>query len=154
GLGGWVWTRTHRAQDWAGKLLTATVTRGDLVETVAATGSVSAQTGAQVKIGSQITGRIKRLYADVGSHVKAGQVIAELDLPDIRAQLQQAEANLAAARTKHIQQETGVSMQRAQTSSAVQQAWAELHGARSKLDAAVAGAKLQSAQTATEIKRA
>src|SRR5437016_6013064 len=101
-LGWWGWVRTHPADNLASNLITATVTRGDLVETVSATGSVTAQTGAQVKIGSQITGRIKHLYADVGSHVKAGQVIAQLDLPDIQAQLDQAVANLAEARTKVI----------------------------------------------------
>src|SRR5438128_7593590 len=111
-LGWWGWVKTHPADSATAKLLTDTVKKGDLVETVSATGSVTAQTGAQVKIGSQITGRIKRLYADVGSRVKAGQLIAELDLPDIRAQLQQAEANLSLARTKLIQQESGVAMER------------------------------------------
>jgi HlyD family secretion protein len=154
GLGGWAWTRTHPGDDLAGELLTAPVTRGDLIETVSATGSVSAQTGAQVKIGSQITGRIKKLYADVGSHVRAGQVIAELDLPDIQAQLGQAAANLATARTKLVQQETGVSMQRTQTSSAVQQAREAVRGAQAKLAAATAAARLQSAQTPADIKRA
>ena len=66
----WVgWAKTHQGNDPTKNLLTAKVTRGDLMETVSATGSISAQTGAQVKIGSQITGRIKRLYADVGSSV-------------------------------------------------------------------------------------
>src|ERR1044071_8230877 len=93
GFSWWAWNKIHASSDPNGKLLTATVTRGDLSESVSATGSVTAQTGAEVKIGSQITGRIKRLYADVGSDVKVGQVIAELDLPDIKAQLDQAQAN-------------------------------------------------------------
>jgi RND family efflux transporter MFP subunit len=154
GLGGWTWTRTHPGDDLASELLTAPVTRGDLIETVSATGSVTAQTGAQVKIGSQITGRIKQLYTDVGSHVKAGQVIAELDLPDIHAQLGQAMANLAAARTKLFQQTTGVSMERTQTGSAVEQAEEAVRSAQAKLAAASAAARLQSAQTPTDIKRA
>lgn len=154
GAGGWVWSRTHAVDDLAGKLLTAPVTRGDLIETVSAIGSVTAETGAQVKIGSQITGRIKRLHADVGSHVIAGQVIAELDLPDIQAQLGQAEANLAAARTKLVQQETGVSMERTQTGSAVEQAQEAVRGAQAKLAAATAAARLQSAQTPSDIRRA
>src|SRR5579884_217756 len=153
-LGWWGWTKTHPAQDPTSNLLTDTVTRGDLVETVSATGSVTAQTGAQVKIGSQITGTIKRLYADVGSYVKAGQVIAELNLPDIQAQLAQAEANLAAAKTRLLQQETGVGMQRTQVSSAVAQAQAQLRSAQARLRSAQAAAKLQSAQTPTDIKRA
>src|SRR5581483_10637027 len=71
GLGWWGWAKTHPAENPASSLLTDTVKRGDLIETVSTTGSVTAQTGALVKIGSQITGRIKRLYADVGSQVKA-----------------------------------------------------------------------------------
>src|SRR5207249_6578962 len=119
GLGWFGWEKLHPADTTLAGMITAKVTPGDLNESVSATGSVTAQTGAMVKIGSQITGRIKRLYADVGSQVKAGQVIAELDLPDIRAQLDQAEQNLAAARTKLVQQETGVPQTRAQSQTGV-----------------------------------
>jgi len=153
-LAWWGWTRTHPASNPAADLLTATVTRGDLEETVSATGSVSAQTGAQVKIGSQITGRIKRLYADVGSHVQAGQVIAELDLPDIRAQLDQAQANLELARTKLVQQQSGVAMQHTQVSSAVAQARAQLQSAQSSLNATQAGADLQVANAQEQLRQA
>ncbi len=154
GLGWWGWARTHPADDTTSNLITAPVTRGDLVETVTATGSVTAQTGAEVKIGSQITGRIKKLHADVGSQVKAKEIIAELDLPDIQAQLDQAQANLAAARTKLIQQETGLSMQYTQSSSAVNEAQAELNSARARVASADAAARLQVAQTPNDIKRA
>src|SRR5579883_641705 len=154
GASWWGWVKTHPAADPAANLLTAQVTRGDLTETITATGSVTAQTGAQVKIGSQITGTIKRLYADVGSYVHAGQVIAELNLPDIDAQVRQAQANLAAAQTKLTQEQTGVGMEQTQTGSAVAQAQAQLRGAQAQYDAAVAAAKLQTAQTPTDIKRA
>ena len=154
GVGGWIWARTHPSEDPTGTLLTATVTRGDLAESVSATGSITAQTGAMVKIGSQITGRIKRLYADVGSTVKAGQVIAELDLPDIQAQLDQAEGNREGALTRLIQQETGVPLTRAQMDAAVAQARAALHSAQQRLAAAQAAASQQSTQTPTDIRRA
>jgi HlyD family secretion protein len=153
-LGWWGWTRTHPADTLAGRLLTATVTRGDLEETVSATGSVSAQTGAQVKIGSQITGRIKRLYADVGSRVRAGQVIAELDLPDIQAQLDQAQANLELARTKLVQQQSEVAMQHTQVRSAVAQARAQLQSSQSNLNATQAGADLQVANAQEQLRQA
>jgi HlyD family secretion protein len=153
-LGWWAWARTHPADNLASNLITATVSRGDLVETVSATGSVTAQTGAQVKIGSQITGRIKHLYADVGSHVKAGQVIAQLDLPDIQAQLDQAVANLAEARTKLIQQESGVTMQSTQTSSAIAQAQAQLQSAQASLRDTQAGANLQIANAQQDLAQA
>ncbi len=154
GLGWWGWAKAHPAEDPTAKMVTAKVTRGDLIETVSATGSVTAQTGAQVKIGSQITGRIKRLFADVGSSVKKGQVIAELDLPDMQAQLGQAEANLALARTKLQQQETGGPLQQTQTSDAIKQAQAELRSAQAHYESVQAGLRLQSAQTPTEIRRA
>jgi multidrug resistance efflux pump len=154
GAGWWGWAKTHPTDDGTGKLLTDTAKRGDLVESVSASGSVTAQTGAQVKIGSQITGIIKRLYADVGSKVRAGDTIAVLDLPDIEAQLNQAEANLAAARTRLLQQESGVGMERTQTSGAVSQAQADLNSARAALQSAVAAANLQTAQTPNDIKRA
>ncbi len=148
------WIRTHPADDPSAKLITAQVSRGELIESVSATGSVTAQTGAMVKIGSQITGRIKHLNADVGSNVKAGQVIAELDLPDIDAQLKQAEANLGLARTKLMQQQSGLGMQRTQTSSNVSQAQADLRGAEARLESAEAAAQLQTSQQPTEIRRA
>ena len=97
GLSWFGWTKTHPAEDPNSKLLTAPVTRGDIVEAISATGSITAQTGAQVKIGSQITGTIQRLYADVGSYVKANQPIAVLNLPDLEAQVNQAKASYAQA---------------------------------------------------------
>ncbi len=154
GGGWWGWTKTHASEDPNTNLITTPVTKGDLVETVSATGSITAETGAQVKIGSQITGRIKRLYADVGSMVKANQVIAELDLPDIVAQLHQAEASLSAARTRLLQQQTGVGMQRTQSSQAVAQTQSALRGAKARLESVQASANLQLAQTPTEIRRA
>lgn len=154
GLGWWGWNKTHPVEDPTSKLLTAQVTRGDLSETISATGSVTAQTGAQVKIGSQITGRIKRLFADVGSEVRKGQVIAELDLPDIQAQLDQAEANLRLAQTRLQQQLSGQGMQQTQTADAIRQAQADLRSAQARYEAARAAATQQTSQTPTDIKRA
>ena len=151
----WGWNKTHPPVDPnAAQMITATVTRGDLTETITATGSITAQTGAQVKIGSQITGRIKKLNADVGSYVEKGSVIAELDLPDIKAQYDQALANRDAARTKLAQQRTGLPLQQSQTGNAVTQAQADVARAQARLQSAKAAASLQNAQTPTTIARA
>jgi HlyD family secretion protein len=154
GAGWWGWAKTHPAEDPTAKMLTDTVKKGDLVETVTATGSVTAQTGAQVKIGSQITGTIKRLYADVGSHVKAGQMIAELDLPDMKAQMEQAQASVRQAQTRLLEQETGLGMQKNQSSSAVADAKAALRSAQARLEAAQAASSQQNVQTPSDIRRA
>jgi HlyD family secretion protein len=71
---------------------TAPITRGDVVDTVGATGTLQAVTTVQV--GSQVSGNISWLGADFNSIVKKGQVIARLDPSLFQAQLQQARANL------------------------------------------------------------
>ena len=74
---------------------TSPATRGDIVDTVGATGTLQAVTTVQV--GSQVSGNISWLGADFNSIVKKGQVIARLDPSLFQAQLQQAKANLAQA---------------------------------------------------------
>ena len=56
---------------------TAAVTRGDIVETVGATGTLQAVTTVQV--GSQVSGNIAYLGADYNSLVKKGQVLFRQD---------------------------------------------------------------------------
>jgi HlyD family secretion protein len=72
---------------------TAPVTRGDIVDTVGATGTLQAVTTVQV--GSQVSGTISWLGADFNSIVKKGQVIARLEPSLFEAQVEQAKANLA-----------------------------------------------------------
>src|SRR5919112_1598502 len=57
--------------------MTARIEKGNLRNTVTATGALQAVTTVQV--GSQASGRISALYADFNSVVKKGQVIAQLD---------------------------------------------------------------------------
>ncbi|HZI49569.1 MAG TPA: biotin/lipoyl-binding protein, partial [Pyrinomonadaceae bacterium] len=75
--------------------LTARVERGNLRNTVTATGALQAVTTVQV--GSQASGTISALYADFNSIVKKGQVIAQLDPAQAKAQVDQARANLQQA---------------------------------------------------------
>jgi HlyD family secretion protein len=72
---------------------TVGVDRGDLTQTVTATGTLNPVTN--VLVGCQVSGRISKVYVDYNSIVKAGQLIAELDPSTYKAQLEQAEANLA-----------------------------------------------------------
>ena len=153
--GGYYWYNgKNKPKEDTGPMITDVVSRGDLTESVNATGSIAAQTGAQVKIGAQVSGRIKRLYADIGSRVKAGEVIAELDLPDLRAQVQQAEANLQAERARLAQQEANLSLQRTLLDNAVIQARASESAVVARLGTTQASSRLQTAQTPTNIRRA
>jgi len=73
----------------------AEVRRGDIRQTISATGKVQAVTTVQV--GTQVSGTVSELHADFNSRVKAGQIIARLDPSQIDAQLKQSRASLAAA---------------------------------------------------------
>ena len=71
------------------------VRRGNLANTISATGKVQAVTTVQV--GTQVSGTVSELHADFNDRVTAGQVIARLDPSQMEAQLQQAKASLTAA---------------------------------------------------------
>jgi HlyD family secretion protein len=82
---------------------TEKVQQGDIQNVVQATGSITAVTTVQV--GSQVSGTIQSLSADFNSHVKKGQVVAQIDpslfqgaLLQAKADLQDANANLQAAK--------------------------------------------------------
>jgi len=75
---------------------TEKIIRGDIVETVTATGTVNAVT--TVLVGTQVSGTIKHIHVDFNSPVKKGQLIAQIDPATFEAQLEQAKANLTAAK--------------------------------------------------------
>ena len=74
---------------------TVLVTRGDLIQSVTATGQLNPVTNVQV--GCQVSGTIQTLFVDYNSVVKAGQIIAQIDPRLYQAQVGQAEADLANA---------------------------------------------------------
>lgn len=74
-------------------IVTAQVTRGDVIETVDATGTLQAVTTVQV--GTQVSGTLKALHADFNARVRRGQVIAELEPSLFEAQVEQSRASLA-----------------------------------------------------------
>jgi HlyD family secretion protein len=74
---------------------TAQVTRGPIVDVVAATGALQAVTTVQV--GTQVSGTISWLGADFNSIVRKGQVVARLDPSLFETQVEQSRANLTRA---------------------------------------------------------
>jgi HlyD family secretion protein len=70
------------------------VTRRDIGSQVKATGVIKPRVGAEVKVGSRISGVVKRLYVQIGDSVTQGQLLAELDDRDLVALRDQAVANL------------------------------------------------------------
>lgn len=80
----------------APKYETVLVERGSLQAKITATGTLSAL--VTVTVGSQVSGRIQALFADFNSPVKKGQKIAQIDPQLFQAAVENARANLAAAK--------------------------------------------------------
>ena len=66
---------------------------------VNATGVVRLRVGSEVRVGSQLSGIVKKLNVTVGSHVESGDVIAEIDDRTIQARLADSEAQAELDRT-------------------------------------------------------
>ena len=80
--------QTESQADWN----TVSVTRGDLVSNVSATGTLSPL--ITVEVGSQVSGTIQSLEADFNTPVRAGDVIARIEPSLFRANVAEAEASL------------------------------------------------------------
>jgi RND family efflux transporter MFP subunit len=56
----------------------------------------------QARIYARVSGYVKDWKADIGTAVKAGQLLAEIDAPDLDQQIMQAEANLTSAQANAV----------------------------------------------------
>jgi RND family efflux transporter MFP subunit len=56
----------------------------------------------QAQMYARVTGYVKKWDADIGAPVKTGQLLAEIDAPDLDQQIMQAEANLASAKANAV----------------------------------------------------
>src|SRR5947208_2651453 len=97
---------------------TSPITKGDIIDTVGATGTLQAVTTVQV--GSQVSGNIAWLGADFNSIVRKGQVIARLDPSLFEAQLQQARANLSQTQANLTKAESDLEQRKVQLQDAQQ----------------------------------
>jgi len=103
---GWWWRARHTPAQVA--YTTAAVARGELAVTVTATGTLEPR--HTIEVGSEVSGRVRRVLVDFNDHVTRGQLIAEID-PEVfeaqvlqaRAQLRQARAQLSQARTTQVE---------------------------------------------------
>jgi HlyD family secretion protein len=100
------------------QVTTTPLSRGDIIDTVGATGTLQAVTTVQV--GSQVSGNIQWLGADFNSIVRKGQEIARLDPSLFDAQLQQVQANLVQARANLTKSRSELDRARVQLTDAQQ----------------------------------
>lgn len=124
---------------------------------------------AETAVQARTSGYIQKLFVDIGSHVKAGQVLATIQSPDADQQYVQAVADTAKSRATVGQSvadvahsEAGVAQSRAdlvRQQANIKQAQAALAGARARLLSARANqagavAKLAQSKQVVETQRA
>ena len=85
--------------------------RGDVTQTVTATGTLSAVT--TVKVGSVVSGIVAALHADFNRQVRKGDILAELDPVPFQARVAQGQASLERARVDVRNAEIGLRRQNA-----------------------------------------
>ena len=106
GLGaGGAWLYANRG-DKEPDVKTLTMSRGDIIDGVGATGTLQAVT--TVTVGTQVSGIVQEMYADFNSIVKKGQVVARLDPSILQTQVETAKANLANANANLERQKVAV----------------------------------------------
>ena len=112
--GGYVWWADPFKKPPAYRL--GKVERGEIVAVVAATGTLNPVVSVQV--GSQVSGQIKELFADFNSPVKKGQLIARIDPQSFSLRVNQALADVEAARATALTQRSNVIALQAQVARA------------------------------------
>jgi RND family efflux transporter MFP subunit len=137
----------HKAAVWADDQAVPSVTLVQLPKVkgnggISLPGDVQAFTSAPIY--AQVSGYVKKWYVDIGAHVKKGQLLAELDTPDIAGQAASARANLVNAQAAQ------------KLSAATAQRWNALfaQGAVSKQDKDIKDADLDSKNAAVAAAKA
>jgi HlyD family secretion protein len=79
----------------------AQVSRGTINQTITATGTLQAVT--TVDIGTQVSGKITKLYVDFNDHVRKGQLLAVIDTTNLVTQVNDGRSNLEKAKANYHQ---------------------------------------------------
>jgi HlyD family secretion protein len=135
------------------KYRTAKVERGNVTQTVAATGTLSAVT--TVKVGSVVSGNVAALHADFNKEVKKGDLLAELDPVPFQERVAQSRAALEKTQVDARNSEIQLRRQKALWNEQLA-AQADLDQAQANYDSAVAAvnqARASLAQAETDLRQ-
>ena len=140
------WTHWWKAPDESARLQFVEVQRTTIEDLVTATGTL--QPRDFVDVGAQVSGVLTRIHVEVGSEVRSGDLLAEIDptvlqsrvdatraqLRNQRAQLMDREANLQLAEIQQRRQRN-LMAEDATTEEALQTAEANVRSARAQIEA-------------------
>jgi RND family efflux transporter MFP subunit len=92
--------------DGNGAATTVVAEHRDFSSLVLAIGALRPKIGAEVRVGSRISGRVQRLRANIGDRVSRGQIIAELETGELDAIVAERQAELRLAEARLAAQDT------------------------------------------------
>ncbi|WP_137921841.1 efflux RND transporter periplasmic adaptor subunit [Hydrogenophaga sp. 2FB] len=92
GAGGFAYYRWGPGAKTESAYITATVQRGDIEDQVSATGSL--QPRDYVDVGAQVSGQLRKIHVEVGTEVKEGDLLAEIDAETSQARVEASKAQL------------------------------------------------------------
>ena len=142
---GWYgWQHYHAEEDALSRYLIASVQQGDIEDLVTATGSL--QPSDYVDVGAQVSGQLEKIYAEVGSVVKKGDLLAEIDstvyratvdarraaLKNLQATLLARQSDLQLAEQQMLRQQN-LARDSATSEESLQQSQASLRSARAQV---------------------
>ena len=143
------WQAWSASRAGAQRFVTAVAERADLEDAVTATGTL--QPRDYVDVGTQVSGQLQKLHVAIGSMVKKGDLLAEIDatvyrsrvdadraqLRNLNAQRAEAQARLALA-GQQLKRQQNLMKAEATTADALQSAQAGARVAAAQLDALAA----------------
>ncbi len=97
GLGIWLFSGSSAKHKMT--YATAKVKRGDISNSVTATGTI--EPVIEVEVGTQVSGIIDKIYVDYNSEVKKGQLIAEMDRVTLQSELASQQATYDGAKAEY-----------------------------------------------------
>src|SRR5690606_40926592 len=103
GTGYGAWLAWGKPAQSATPRATAVAELGDLEDTVSATGTL--QPRDYVDVGTQVSGQVKALHADIGDTVTKGQLLAEIDPTVYRSRVEASRAQLLNLQAQLVQRE-------------------------------------------------
>ncbi|MEG2129801.1 MAG: MacA family efflux pump subunit [Acinetobacter sp.] len=134
-----------KPKDQAPQYISAEVSKGDIENSVLATGVLEAT--KMVSVGAQVSGQVKKMYVQLGDQVKQGQLIAQIDsirqeneLKTAKASIQNQQAQLAVQQANLAKVEAEYKRQQAMFSQDAT--------SRAELETALANFKTAQAQIA------
>lgn len=134
-----IWQVRQRSAQSTEELRSTVVERGNLVVAVSASGNIEPE--ERVELAFETGGKVVEVPVEVGDQVKAGDLLARLDTERLTLQVNQAEADLAAAQAQLDRLEAGPQPEEIEAASAnVRAAEANRNAALAERDRAAAGA--------------